>query len=118
MFRLIFPSRYHRGRWLSAAAPILSDPRPEADRKAVAKKSEQSARHINEHFEKRSKSAPGSISMLPTFSKRGAYGDMDKHGTVEHFQCFDVHVLHRTGAIQETLVYPWVSLRMSRSGKC
>jgi hypothetical protein len=35
---------------------------------------------------------------------------MDKHGTVEHFQCFDVHVLHRTEALQETLVsYPWVS---------
>jgi len=37
MFRLIFPSRYHRGRWLSAAAPILSDPTPKADPKAWQK---------------------------------------------------------------------------------
>jgi hypothetical protein len=37
---------------------------------------------------------------------------MGKHGTVEHFQSFDVHVLHRMGALQETLVsYPWVSFR-------
>ena len=27
------PSRYHRGRWLSGAAPILSDPRPRLIRK-------------------------------------------------------------------------------------
>jgi hypothetical protein len=37
---------------------------------------------------------------------------MNKHGTVEHIQCFDVHVLHRMGALQEGLVsYPWVSFR-------
>jgi hypothetical protein len=37
---------------------------------------------------------------------------MTTHGTVEHFQAFDVHVLHRMGALQEALVtYPWVSFR-------
>ena len=37
---------------------------------------------------------------------------MGKHGTVEHFQSFDVHVLHRMGALQEALVsYPLVSFR-------
>jgi len=29
---------------------------------------------------------------------------MPKHGTVEHFQSFDVHVLHRMGALREALV--------------
>ena len=37
MFRLIFPSLYRRGRWLSGAAPILSDPRPKGAPKASAK---------------------------------------------------------------------------------
>jgi hypothetical protein len=37
---------------------------------------------------------------------------MTKHATVERFESFDVHVLHRKGALQETLVsYPWVSFR-------
>ena len=36
MYRLIFPSLYHRGRWLSGAAPILSDPRPESVGKKFA----------------------------------------------------------------------------------
>jgi hypothetical protein len=37
---------------------------------------------------------------------------MADRGTVEHFQSFDVHVLHRMGALQEELVsYPWVSFR-------
>jgi hypothetical protein len=37
---------------------------------------------------------------------------MATHGTVEHFQAFDVHVLHRMGALQEPLVtYPMVSFR-------
>jgi hypothetical protein len=37
---------------------------------------------------------------------------MANRGTVEHFQAFDVHVLHRMGALQEPLVtYPMVSFR-------
>lgn len=37
---------------------------------------------------------------------------MGRQGTVERFQSFDVHVLHRMGALQEKLVsYPWVSFR-------
>jgi hypothetical protein len=37
---------------------------------------------------------------------------MANHGTVENFQAFDVHVLHRMGALQEPLVtYPMVSFR-------
>jgi hypothetical protein len=37
---------------------------------------------------------------------------MSSHGTVEQFRAFDVHVLHRMGALQEELViYPWVSFR-------
>jgi hypothetical protein len=35
--------------------------------------------------------------------------------TVEHLQSFDVHVLHRMGALRESLVsYPWVSFRWTR----
>ena len=37
---------------------------------------------------------------------------MGKHGTVECFQSFDVHVLHRMGALREQLVsYPMVGFR-------
>jgi hypothetical protein len=37
---------------------------------------------------------------------------MQRHGTVEHFPSFDVHVLHRMEALQEPLVaYPMVSFR-------
>jgi hypothetical protein len=37
---------------------------------------------------------------------------MAKHATVERFESFDVHVLHRMGALQETLVsHPWVTFR-------
>jgi len=37
---------------------------------------------------------------------------MAAHGTVEHFQSFDVYVLHRMGALREPLVsYPMVSFR-------
>ena len=37
---------------------------------------------------------------------------MSSHGNVEDFQAFDVHVLHRVGALQEALVtFPWVSFR-------
>jgi len=37
---------------------------------------------------------------------------MTKHGTVENFQAFDVHVLHRMRALQEMLVScRWVSFR-------
>jgi DNA-directed RNA polymerase subunit RPC12/RpoP len=37
---------------------------------------------------------------------------MASHGTVEHCQSFDVHVLYRMGALREPLVsYPWVGLR-------
>ena len=37
---------------------------------------------------------------------------MAAHGTVEHFQSFDVHVLHRMGALREPLVsYPMVSFQ-------
>ena len=37
---------------------------------------------------------------------------MGTHGTVEHFQSFDVDVLHRMGALREPLVsYPMVSFR-------
>jgi hypothetical protein len=37
---------------------------------------------------------------------------MARRDTVEHFQSFDVHVLHRMGALQETLVsFPWVVFR-------
>jgi hypothetical protein len=37
---------------------------------------------------------------------------MATHGTVEHFQSFDVRVLHRMGALREPLVsYPMVSFR-------
>ena len=39
MFRLIFPSLYRRGRWLSGAVPILSDAGPKAVPKASAKNS-------------------------------------------------------------------------------
>jgi hypothetical protein len=35
-----------------------------------------------------------------------------KHGTVEKIQSFDVHDVHRAGALQEALVsFPWVSFR-------
>lgn len=37
---------------------------------------------------------------------------MATHGTVENFQSFDVYVLHRMGALRESLVsYPMVSFR-------
>jgi hypothetical protein len=37
---------------------------------------------------------------------------MANHGTVEHFESFDVHVLHRTGALREPLVsFPWAIFR-------
>lgn len=37
---------------------------------------------------------------------------MTKHGTVEYSQSFDMHLLHRMGALQETLVSdPMVSFR-------
>ena len=37
---------------------------------------------------------------------------MQSHGTVEHFQSFDVNVLRRMGALRETLVScPMVSFR-------
>jgi hypothetical protein len=45
--RLIFPSLYRRRRWLSGAAPILSDPRPRAAPKASAKNSPLAAEPAN-----------------------------------------------------------------------
>jgi hypothetical protein len=37
---------------------------------------------------------------------------MGEHGTVEKFGAFDVHVLHRAGALREAQVsFPWASLK-------
>ena len=41
MFRLIFPSRHHRGRWLSGAAPILSDPKTSLKNSLLAPETER-----------------------------------------------------------------------------
>jgi hypothetical protein len=51
-------------------------------------------------------------SAIKLFQAESLQQNMSKHSTVEHIQSFDVHVLHRMGALREPLVsYPMVSFR-------